>query len=123
MVGGYLLGISRTTNKEEACKEFLKLVMSDYLSVAMTRMQGAVPTNAVHNNDYLNRINRSMMLMELVSVNRCTREEIRTHMGNIIPNSETDVLLADMIRRAFRGEPIRELLEETNMAIYDRIYH
>ncbi len=122
MVGGYLLGISKTTQKEEACREFLKLVMSDYASLALMRMQGFVPTTAVYKNDYLSRINRWMELMKLVSANRCTREEIRTHLGSYIPNEEMDILLADMIRRAFQGDPIRELLEETEQNIYSRIY-
>ena len=122
LAGGYLMGISSNSKKYEACKEFLRMVMSDYWSVAAMRMQGFIPTNAVYNNHHLSRKNPWMSLLERTVRHRCTREVVRDHMGNYISNDEMDVLLSDMIMRAFRGEPVRDLLEETNNALYDRIY-
>ena len=113
MVGGYLLGISRASEHPGICREYLRWVMSDTISVANMRMNGFIPTRAVYEDSYLTAINPWFSLLEQCSHYRCTRESVHTIMGDEVFSETLDEILSDMIREAISGKPCRTALKET----------
>lgn len=117
MVGGYLLGISRTAERPDICKEYLRWIMSDRISVANMRMNGFIPTRAVYEDSYLSTLNPWFRLLEQCSRDRCTRESTHTILGEEVLAETLDAHLSGMVKKAIDGMPYRSALRETETAL------
>lgn len=121
MVGGYLLGISRSSEKADICREYLRWIMSDTTSVSSTRMHGFIPTRAVYENSYLCTLNPWFSLLEQCSSKRCTRESVHNILGEEILAETLDSILSEMIQKALSGVSCRTALQETEKILNDMI--
>ncbi|MBQ9062496.1 MAG: hypothetical protein IJ121_06710, partial [Eubacterium sp.] len=114
---GYLLGISHTAERPDICKEYLRWIMSDRISVANMRMNGFIPTRAVYEDSYLSTLNPWFRLLEQCSRDRCTRESTHTILGEEVLAETLDAHLSGMVKKAIDGMPYRSALRETETAL------
>ncbi len=122
VLGGWALGVNRHSRRVSQSCHYLEWLLLDQVSIANMRMNGCIPTLAVHQNADLRSQYTWLNLMNDAFTKGGNREMVYNHRRRLVDNEAVDDILARAIEGAlYTDADSFELLTEAKERLRELI--